>query len=98
MSKHVWCVFQKLPGDACPTLSSICVSRRVAEEVIRLSREEGMGRPGDDARDAEWSVRPWAVVEEETGSVRDAGRISRVLDPRRAGLADPGDRETGPAR
>jgi hypothetical protein len=95
MTKHVWCVFQKLPGDPCPTLSSICASRRVAEEVIRLSREDGMGNPGTDAEDAEWSIRPWTVVEEETDALRDAARIGRVLDPGRAGLADSDDRQAG---
>ena len=31
MSQKVWCVFQKLPGESCPALSAVCVSREVAE-------------------------------------------------------------------
>lgn len=90
MTRKVWCVFQRLPGESCPALSAVCASREVADEVARMSGEDEreQGRPA-----SAWTVGAWGVLE-EVGEMRDAQRISDALDPLRAGAvppAEPGD-------
>lgn len=82
MAQKVWCVFQRLPGESCPALSSICASREVAEAVAEMSEkdEREQGIPA-----SEWSVRSWDVLDGSYGEMESILQISDVLDPMRAG-------------
>lgn len=92
MAQRVWCVFQKLPGESCPSLAAVCASRGVAEEVARMSEDDDreQGRPA-----SEWTISAWGVLDGDVGAVREAQRISDALDPMRAGALPP--EETGDA-
>ncbi len=96
MADKVWCVFQKLPGESCPSLSAICGSPEVAEGVARISEaeERDQGVPV-----SEWTVRRWDVLDSGYGEIEDIQHISDVLDPMRAGTVplDGSDGEDGPA-
>jgi hypothetical protein len=94
MAERVWCVFQKLPGERCPTLSAICASASTAAELVALSQRE---EESSGARRSEWSVTAWTVLRDEVAQIEDIDHISHVLDPMRDGLADPPDREEAPA-
>ncbi|MBV9772610.1 MAG: hypothetical protein JO040_01585 [Gemmatimonadetes bacterium] len=82
MAHKVWCVFQRLPGENCPALSSVCASREVAEAVAEMSekdeREQGI-------EPSAWTVRSWDVLDGDTRQMADVLQISDVLDPMRAG-------------
>ena len=86
MASMVWCVFQRLPQEKCPTLSAVCASAEVAEEVVELSRRE---KRDDGEPEGDWSISPWTVLEGHMQSVDSADRISHVLDPMRGALAFP---------
>jgi hypothetical protein len=93
MGDTVWCVFQKLPEEKCPTLSAVCRTRGVAEALVESSRREAKesGEP-----DGEWIVREWTVLDRK--AERQAERIeqiSHVLDPMRAGEAAGAEGEPG---
>lgn len=93
MGETVWCVFQKLPNEKCPTLSAVCRTHAVAEAVCESSRREaqGSGEP-----EGEWLIREWSVLDEEAErQAEEADQISHVLDPMRAGVAVPAG-EDGP--
>ncbi|HEX8692514.1 MAG TPA: hypothetical protein VF746_08855 [Longimicrobium sp.] len=85
MGETVWCVFQKLPNEKCPTLSAVCRTHAVAEAVCESSRREaqGSGEP-----EGEWLIREWSVLDAEAERrAEEADQISHVLDPMRAGVA-----------
>jgi hypothetical protein len=88
MHAQVWCVFQRLPDERCPTLAAVCVSRAVAERVADLGRQEHAGESGGAS---EWSVSAWTVLDSELSEMEEIGHISHVLDPMREGLALPPD-------
>ena len=92
MTRKVWCVFQRLPGESCPALSAVCASREVAEEVVRLSEadDRGQGRP-----ESAWSIGAWGVLDGDVGEIANVQQISDVLDPMRTGTLPP--EETGDA-
>jgi hypothetical protein len=83
MSRQIWCVFQKLPDEECPRLASLCATREIAQEIVRL--EGGSLEPRDGG--AVWTIQPWSVVEGEIQSLADVEAISRHLDPLREGIA-----------
>lgn len=92
MADAVWCVFQRLDGEACPRLAAVCASAAAAEALVELSRRE-QGELGDAP--GEWSVQRWAVLAEEVRDVEAADRISHLLDPvRRAAALPPAEGET----
>lgn len=86
MSHRVWCVFQRLPGESCPALSSICASREVAEAVAEMGerdeREQG-------TEPSAWTISSWDVLEGDPRELEDIRQISDVLDPMRAGAVPP---------
>ena len=85
MTGVVWCVFQRLPGEKCPSLAAVCRSRAVAEMVCESSRREA-GDSGEP--ESEWSIAEWTVLDARTERRAErADQISHVLDPMRAGLA-----------
>lgn len=93
MTGTVWCVFQKLPGEKCPSLAAVCRTREVAEMVCGSSRREAeaSGEP-----ESEWSIAEWTVLDAETERRAErADQISHVLDPMRAGLAAPHEESDG---
>lgn len=92
MSETVWCVFQKLPADPCPSLFAICRSGPAAEKVVERSRGEQReaGEP-----EGEWTIRTWSVLEDDERGMAGIDQISHVLDPMRAALALPPD-DAGP--
>lgn len=94
MAEKVWCVFQRLPGEGCSTLSAVCATRGVAEEVVRLSEEDEreQGRPA-----SAWTIGAWGVLAGDVGPIGDIQHLSDVLDPMRAGSIPP-EEETGDAR
>lgn len=94
MARKVWCVFQKLPGDGCPVLSSVCASREVAEEMARISEEDERGQGRTPSR---WTIRAWGVLEGGVGEIEDVQHISDVLDPMRAGVLPVEETDEGEA-
>ncbi|HEX7239823.1 MAG TPA: hypothetical protein VF263_06130 [Longimicrobiaceae bacterium] len=96
MSRKVWCVFQRLPGESCPALSAVCATRAAADELVRISAgdEEEQGRP----RSA-WTVSAWGVLDGDVAGIADAQQLSDVLDPMRAGAIplDEAQEEDAPA-
>lgn len=82
MSRTVWCVFQKLPGESCPALSAVCASREAAAQVARMS-EEDERRMGQEV--SAWTVGEWGVLEGDVDELEEIQQISDVLDPMRAG-------------
>jgi hypothetical protein len=88
MAGTVWCVFQKLPDEKCPSLSAVCRTRSVADATVESSRREerGSGLP-----ESEWIIQEWTVMDRKTEhDAEQAEQISHVLDPMRAGVL-PGD-------
>ena len=94
MPTMVWCVFQRLPEEKCPSLSAVCASAEIAEELVELNRREqrDAGEP-----EGEWTLSPWTVLDQKIGEVDEADRISHVLDPMRAGVAVPAGEDGGEA-
>lgn len=86
MREQVWCVFQKLAGERCPTLSAVCASRDVADTMAERGRLE-QAAAGDEG--CEWSVSAWSVLDGELGEIENIEQISHVLDPMRDGVARP---------
>lgn len=75
MARTVWCVFQRLEGESCPTLAAVCGSRDVAERLVA----DGEGEAG------EWTISAWSVVETELPDIQEIDQMSDALDPWRAG-------------
>jgi hypothetical protein len=95
MTGVVWCVFQRLPGEKCPSLAAVCRSRAVAEMVCESSRREASesGEPESD-----WSIAEWTVLDAKTERRAErAEQISHVLDPMRAGLVPDEENEAEPS-
>ena len=89
MAHKVWCVFQRLPNEKCPTLSAICRTRAVAEAVCESSRRDAEGT-GD--AESQWTISEWTVLDRRAEhEVDEAAQISHVLDNMRAGVAVPRD-------
>jgi hypothetical protein len=83
MEGTVWCVFQRLPNEKCPSLAAVCRSRAVADALCESSRREGVaaGEPASD-----WTVQEWTVLDRSAERRAErADQISHVLDPMRAG-------------
>lgn len=81
MAETVWCVFQRLGGEGCPTLAAVCASRAAAERIVALGGEGG-----------DWTIGAWSVVREEGGEmeeIEEIGMMSDALDPWRAGAQPP---------
>lgn len=84
MAGTVWCVFQKLRDEKCPSLSAVCRTRAVAHATVESSRreEQGSGLPA-----SEWIIQKWTVMDRKTEhDAEQAEQISHVLDPMRAGV------------
>ncbi|MDB4948360.1 MAG: hypothetical protein JWM27_1009 [Gemmatimonadetes bacterium] len=79
----VWCVFQRLPGERCPSLAAICRTRAVADELVRGSEEDDrqQGKPAST-----WSVEQWSVLDGELKAIGDIRQISDVMDNMREGV------------
>jgi hypothetical protein len=88
MPETVWCVFQKLPGDSCPTLSAICGSERAAQAMVEMNQREQ--REMGEA-EGEWTFSRWSVFDQEVGQLESADQISHVLGPMRGAIAIPPD-------
>ena len=86
MTRTVWCVFERLPQDRCPSLAAVCASARVAERVVELARGE---KKAEGEPPGEWTVAAWTVLDHHLGGVDRADQISHVLDPMRGALAHP---------
>jgi hypothetical protein len=88
----VWCVFQRLPGEACPRLAAVCASPEAAESQVALSHreQEEMGES-----QGEWTIERWSVLEADVKEVEAADRISHALTGVRDALAVPPDEEEG---
>lgn len=83
MEGTVWCVFQRLPNEKCPSLAAVCRSRAVADALCESSRREAeaTGEPASD-----WTVQEWTVLDRHAERRTErADQISHVLDPMRAG-------------
>lgn len=95
MTETVWCVFQKLPGDRCPSLSAICSSERAAQAMVEMNRREQqeMGEA-----EGEWSFSRWSVLDQEVQQLESADQISHVLGPMRGAIAIPPDEDVPEAR
>lgn len=90
MDRTVWCVFQKLPDERCPSLAAVCGSREVAQQVVQLSEEQE--RMQGVAVPSEWTLGEWSVLQGEVGEIQDIQQMSHILDPQREGVLEP----TGP--
>jgi hypothetical protein len=86
MAKTVFCVFERLPHEKCPTLAAICASAEVAEEVVEMSRRE---KEADGEPESEFTITPWTVLDRQVRKIDRADMISHVLDPMRGALAYP---------
>ena len=86
MAGAVWCVFQRLPGEACPRLAAVCASREAAESQLSLSNRE-QEQMGESA--GEWTIERWSVLEADVRSIEDADQISHALSGVRDAIADP---------
>jgi hypothetical protein len=86
MAKTVWCVFERLPHEKCPSLSAVCASAEVAEEMCEMARreKEADGEPG-----SEFTISAWTVLDRQVRKIGQADQISHVLDPMRGALAYP---------
>jgi hypothetical protein len=83
MSDRVWCVFQKLPGERCATLTALCRSRELAERLVVLERAEALAAAEPSS---EWVVTAWTILEDEGDELERIEEISHVLDPMRRGV------------
>jgi hypothetical protein len=81
--QSVCCVFQRLPGEKCPSLAAICSTDSVAQELVRMSEEEErqQGKPA-----SVWTVESWSVLDGEIGKIGGIQQISDVMDPMREGV------------
>ncbi len=86
MAETVWCVFQKLPGDHCPTLSAICGSERAAQAMVEMNQREQQEM---SEAEGEWTFSRWSVLDHEVQSLESADQISHVLGPMRGAIAIP---------
>jgi hypothetical protein len=91
--QSVCCVFQRLPGERCPSLAAICATRAVADDLVRMSEDEErqQGKPA-----SVWTVETWSVLDGEVAKIGDIQQISDVMDPMRDGVLpeSAGDWET----
>ena len=76
MAKTVWCVFERLPHERCPTLAAICASAEVAEEIVEMARRE---KATDGDPESEFTVTPWTVLDRQVARIDRADQISHVL-------------------
>lgn len=90
MSQKVWCVFQKLPGESCPSLSAVCASR----EVARMSEEDDREQ---ERPPSTWSIAAWGVLDGDVAEMRGVQQISDSLDNMRAGAIPADEAEDEPA-
>ncbi|HEX2202362.1 MAG TPA: hypothetical protein VHG91_03650 [Longimicrobium sp.] len=82
MTGTVWCVFQRLPEEKCPSLAAVCRTRAVAEAAAESGRREAReaGEPEGD-----WTLGEWTVLDAKAERRAErAQQISHVLDPMRA--------------
>jgi len=86
MAKTVFCVFERLPHEKCPSLAAICASAEVAEEMVEMSRRE---KEADGDPESEFTITPWTVLDRQVRKIDRADMISHVLDPMRGALAYP---------
>jgi hypothetical protein len=86
MAKTVFCVFERLPHEKCPSLAAICASAEVAEEMVEMSRRE---KEADGEPESEFTITPWTVLDRQVRKIDRADMISHVLDPMRGALAYP---------
>ncbi|HET6764706.1 MAG TPA: hypothetical protein VFH27_13570 [Longimicrobiaceae bacterium] len=81
--QSVCCVFQRLPGERCPSLAAICATRAVADDLVRMSEEDErqQGKPA-----SVWTVETWSVLDGEVAKIGDIQQISDAMDPMRDGV------------
>ena len=84
----VCCVFQRLPGERCPSLAAICATRQVADELARMSEEDErqQGKPA-----SVWTVETWSVLDGGIDAIGDIQQISDVMGPMRTGVLPDAD-------